>query len=1083
MRPRFGHFAMVFLVVLAAAWARGPASAQPVCGGDEAQNKDETQNKGASPNQINVTIDFNQYRVPSILSCKANRDIEFLWSSNYQTMFGVSPIGGTPPNDIDQFGITLAETFKNPFNFPMSDIQLIHDYEVLRRTFRDSVYRVCPDPNGFRVLQSSYPDAERNHVDTYLYVPKYGSYAGDDPSNYGRWPASSIFTPDPDEDPGAELNLNSISVAGPKPNEIGVPGANAWYRPDGPVNSTWVHEFQHDLNAFGGAYGEMYSSIAQSISGAAVNQANPYDVPYTSSLLSTSGFGSFNNYYAWEALGAYVAFNFRGSDTTFAGRSDDLLWRWTMAAGNGSPSLTNLGQQLVDSRCAECAPKFPAGVTAAKDRREVLVHNWRVYNYVDNPGLAQGQYGIPGNFGPSPSRRLHFWKDNDGCCFDNPIAMPPETTLTSAASSVTVTSSRTVTCSGPPDPCGSLPPLAVTALDEYGAEYWIVRSDASLNQAGNNLVIRVEPTAIPPLGKADRLMVSVIGYSNTSENGVRTLLWTKPQWAQSVVGPQWIDVRTQACSPIELTLPNFGTTNKAAVVVITLGSSGDNEAFQYTAVQPFKLTMSVKPGATCTPPAATALMTSPTVSDERGAFSPAGNEVVFTHYTPGAGDGRIYRKLLDGSPATQLVAGTPAGPQASPDWSPRGDKVVYEQDTPGGDTHLWLYSLGGAAIQLTNSTRYEAFPAFSPNGQQIAYMHGIGYGSSVWELRRVALDGSSNTLVYACNYGLSWPRWSPDGSKIYFVRGDSLYAVNSNGGQPVFVPKVKPTFRSFDLPLGKGPFLTDDTGLLCTGTHLALQDTVAQTRTYPFEQPGKELTHGRWAYDGIRAIYGARQVGGDVDLYVGASNCNHAPVLNGISKADVEELPLCIQYQRVLGAVDSDGDPITYQAAYLPPGATFTGGNRFRWTPSAGQALQTFYVVFRALDNKGGVDNVVVKMTTSDWCEIQCPPGHQCYPESGDQEIAELPAAFALMQNSPNPFDERTRIAFDLPQAVNVRVDVFDIQGRLVRRLVDRPYEAGRWSTTWDRRDASGNKVSLGVYFYRARMGSYLSEKKMMVLR
>jgi hypothetical protein len=486
----------------------------------------------------------------------------------------------------------------------------------------------------------------------------------------------------------------------------------------------------------------------------------------------------------------------------------------------------------------------------------------------------------------------------------------------------------------------------------------------------------------------------------------------------------------------------------------------------------------------CVPPAPIALMTSPILSDERGAFSPAGNEVVVTHFTPGTTDGRIYRKLLDSSPATQLVPGTPAGPQADPDWSPRGDWVAFDQDTPSGDTHLWAYNTqGGGLVQLTNSTRYEVFPAFSPNGQEIAYMHGIAYGSTTWELRRVKLDGTGNTLVYACNYAFSWPRWSPDGTRIYFVRGDSLYAVNASGGQPVFVPKVKPSFVAFDLPLGTGPVLTNDTGLMCAGTHLALQDTIAQTRIYPFEQGGKPITYGRWASDGIRALYGV-QTGTDVDLYVGTSSCNHAPVLSAASKVDVSDLTLCTQYQRTLSATDSDGDPITYQAAYLPPGATFTGGNRFRWTPGEDQALSTYYVVFRALDNKGGVGNVVVKMTTSDVCEIQCPHPPNCYPASRQPvEDEGLPTVFALRQNSPNPFDETTQIGFDLPEASHVTLGIFDIQGRLVRQLADRPYQAGRWSATWDRRDASGSRVPLGVYFYRARLGSFVSEKKMMLLR
>jgi Tol biopolymer transport system component len=1072
-RPLRGLAAALLLTGFALLAAGRASFAQRVCAGDEPLPKN-------SPNQTNVAPDFTPYRVPALVSCNANRDINFLWSSTYQTMFGVP----MPTADLDQFGITLTETYKNPFNFPMSDIQLVHDYEVLRRSFRDSVYQVCPNLNGFRVLQSFYPDAERNHVDSYLYTPKVGGFPGDDPSNYGRWP--SFFT-DPDEDAGLTgFHNNSTSITGPLPSQIGVGGPNAWYRPDGPLNSVWIHEFQHDLNAFGGAYGEMYSSISQTISGAPLNETNPYDVPFTTSLLATTFSHNFNNYYAWEALGAYVAFDFRGADTTFVTRNDDLLWRWTMASGSGAPNLTILGQQLVDSRCTDCAAKFPAGVTSAKDRREVLVHNWRVYNYVDNPNLAQGQYGIPPNFGPSPSRRLQYWRDNDGCCFDNALAIPPETTLTATNNNVVVTSSRTVTCS--PDACGSPTPLTVTALDEYGSEYWIVRSDASLNQAGNRLVIKVEPTAVPPAGRADRLMVSVVGYSNSVDgNGVRTQLWTKPDWAQTVVGPQWIDTRTQSCSAVELQLPNFGTTNKAALVVITLGSSGENEASNNAAVQPFRLTMKVEQGTACTLPAPTALITSPTLSDERGAFNPAGTEVVWSHYTPGAADGRIYRKTIIGGFASQLVPGTPAGPQATPDWSPRGDWVTYEQDTPTGDTHVWLYNTEtGENRQLTSSTRWEAFPAFSPNGQEIAYSHGIANGSDVWELRRVTLDGSANSVVYASQFfALSWPRWSPDGSRIYFVRNDSLFAVNTGGTAsqtPVFIPKVQPSFYSYDLPLGTGPFATEDINLMCSGTHLGLQDTLALTRIHPFEQSGKNLTHPHWAYDGIRLIYGAASTtSGDVDLYIASSSCNHAPVLSAGSKADVEIFP-CQLYQRTLSATDADGDPITYQAAYLPPGATFSG-NRFRWTPSSSQALMSFFVVFRALDNKGGASNAVVRIDTNDACVI-CPRPPFCLPAENEPVVDEdLPQVYELKQNAPNPFADQTRIGFDVPQTTHVKIDVYDIQGRLVRSLADRVYRPGHWSIAWNREDAAGYRVPLGVYFYRARMGSYVSDKKMMVLK
>jgi flagellar hook assembly protein FlgD len=89
----------------------------------------------------------------------------------------------------------------------------------------------------------------------------------------------------------------------------------------------------------------------------------------------------------------------------------------------------------------------------------------------------------------------------------------------------------------------------------------------------------------------------------------------------------------------------------------------------------------------------------------------------------------------------------------------------------------------------------------------------------------------------------------------------------------------------------------------------------------------------------------------------------------------------------------------------------------------------------------------------------------------------------ALRQSTPNPFVERATIAFDLPEASHVTLGIYDLQGRLIRRLVDRPYGPGRWSATWDRTDDAGKRVTNGVYFYRAELGTFVSQKKMLLVR
>jgi len=91
-------------------------------------------------------------------------------------------------------------------------------------------------------------------------------------------------------------------------------------------------------------------------------------------------------------------------------------------------------------------------------------------------------------------------------------------------------------------------------------------------------------------------------------------------------------------------------------------------------------------------------------------------------------------------------------------------------------------------------------------------------------------------------------------------------------------------------------------------------------------------------------------------------------------------------------------------------------------------------------------------------------------------------ADFALHQNRPNPFGVGTAIRFRVPAKSNVRLEIFDVSGRLVRVLAEGEYAAGAHAVHWDRRDGSGKPVSAGVYLYRLDAGSYREQKKMVLV-
>jgi hypothetical protein len=99
-------------------------------------------------------------------------------------------------------------------------------------------------------------------------------------------------------------------------------------------------------------------------------------------------------------------------------------------------------------------------------------------------------------------------------------------------------------------------------------------------------------------------------------------------------------------------------------------------------------------------------------------------------------------------------------------------------------------------------------------------------------------------------------------------------------------------------------------------------------------------------------------------------------------------------------------------------------------------------------------------------------------PENGSEIENIIPEEISLEQNYPNPFNPSTTINYQLPQKDHVSLKVYDILGNLISTLVDQEMEPGYHSVNWD-----ASQLASGIYIYRIISGSFVSTKKMILMK
>ena len=104
-------------------------------------------------------------------------------------------------------------------------------------------------------------------------------------------------------------------------------------------------------------------------------------------------------------------------------------------------------------------------------------------------------------------------------------------------------------------------------------------------------------------------------------------------------------------------------------------------------------------------------------------------------------------------------------------------------------------------------------------------------------------------------------------------------------------------------------------------------------------------------------------------------------------------------------------------------------------------------------------------------------------PQSVGILSEDLLTSFSLNGNYPNPFNGETIISYDIPKNGFVNISIFNLAGQFIINLVNEYQLYGEKKVFWDTKDATGNHVPSGVYYYVVSNGIYKEARTMTLLK
>lgn len=322
-----------------------------------------------------------------------------------------------------------------------------------------------------------------------------------------------------------------------------------------------------------------------------------------------------------------------------------------------------------------------------------------------------------------------------------------------------------------------------------------------------------------------------------------------------------------------------------------------------------------------------------------------------------------------------------------------------------------------------------------------------------WEIVKVATNGKVTSLTNTSEFDESSPSMSNDQEKLAYVAGSSIFV--EGGGNKI---KINPY-----------------NGRAYIGVRWSPEDRLLVTveegrRSYIAEiDPANPYSVFRLTYSENKVIIRNPVISPDGKnlIYV-------------CEKGGNSEIVIADRYgnnSRIL----SFGDHISYSdSTTIVFSRELDSRSHLFFTNESGVALEA---IIPALinDSRFFIRSISSYTPYTISPSIQKEPSIQENSENKDAQLIKgqnISKRYWLSKNHPNPFNPSTTIQYEILFSYDVRLEILNIRGQLIRTLVDEQKAPGRYSIVFD---ASG--LSSGVYLYRFVAGDFTQTRKMILLK